>query len=91
MRERLAERAFDRSALTHVDLHGDGVLADLLRRSLGGLAIDIGDRNPDAASRERGGDRAADAVRAASYKGAPTAELRIRRTARHCPSSAQGA
>ena len=91
MLERLAERAFDRSALTHVDLHGDRVRADLLRRSPGRLAIDVGDRNPDAASCKRGGDRAADAVRAAGYEGAPTAELRIRRTARHCPSSAQGA
>ncbi len=89
LRERLAERALDRGALAHIDVDGDRTRASLLRGSPGCLVIDIGDRDFHSASRERGGDGAANAVSAAGYKGAPAAELRIRRTAGHCPSSLQ--
>ena len=89
-RERFAERALDRGALAHIDLDGDRIRADLPRGSRGPLAIDIGDRDSHAASRERGGDGAANAVRPAGYEGALAAKLRIRRTAGHCPSSLEG-
>ena len=85
--ERLAERALDRRALAHVDLDSDGICADLLRCSLGCLAIDIGDRHLHAASRERVRNGAADALRAAGYERALAVELRIGRTVcRHHPS-----
>ena len=90
LRERFAERALDRGALAHIDLDGDRIRADLLRGSRGPLAIDIGDRDFHSASRERGGDGAANAVRPAGYEGAPAAKLRIRRTVGHCPSSLKG-
>ncbi len=51
MLQRFGERALDRGALAHVDLDGDALRADLLRRSPGRLAIDIGDRHLHAASR----------------------------------------
>ena len=50
LRQRLVERALDRSALAHVGLDGDRATADLIRRSPSGLDIDIGDRKPYAAS-----------------------------------------
>ena len=88
MLERLAERALDRGALAHVDLDCDGVFANLLRRSLRRLAIDISDRDLHAASRERVRDGAADALRAAGYERALAVELRIGRTVcRHHPST----
>ena len=90
--ERLAERALDRGALAHVDLNSDCAFANLLRCSLGGLGVDIGDRHLHAASRERGGDCAADAIRAARYKRPFAAKLRIGRTVcrHHPPAGSQG-
>src|SRR3984957_11023029 len=86
--ERPAERALDRGARAHVDLDCDGVFADLLRRSLCRLAIDISDRDFHAASRERVRNGAADALSAAGYERALAVELRIGRTVcRHCTST----
>ncbi len=87
MRERLTEGALDRRTLAHIDLDCDGAFADLLRRSLGRPPIDIGDRDFNAASRQRVRNGAADALRAAGYERALAVELRVRRTVRrHCLS-----
>src|ERR1700678_1647744 len=85
--ERLAERALDGRALAHVNLDSDGVFADLLGCSLSRLAIDISNRDFNAASRERVRNSAADALRAPGYERALAVKLRVRRTGRrHHPS-----
>src|ERR1700683_1733351 len=67
---------------------GRGVFADLRRRSLGRLAIDISNRDFNAASRERVRNSAADALRAPGYERALAVKLRVRRTGRrHHPST----
>ena len=87
MLKRCGERALDRGALAHIDLDGDRVSADLLRRSPGRLAVDVSDGDLHAASRQRGGDGAANALRAARYERAFAVEFRIRRSVcRHHPS-----
>jgi hypothetical protein len=80
--ERLVEGALDRGALAHVDRNRDRACADFLRRSLGPVGIDIGDRHFHAALRERVRNGAANAIRAAGYERAPAAKLRIGRTGR---------